>query len=65
MFLAESTQSGFFFLAPWIVLAPVLGLLINSIFSHRFSEKLVGTIASAPSGVRRLGAKLFSFGKSW
>jgi len=50
MFLAEPTVSGFFFLAPWLVFAPVLGLLINLIFGRRFSETLVGTIASLASG---------------
>ena len=50
MFQAEATPSGFFFLAPWIVFAPVLGLLINSIFGRRLSERTVGTIASLASG---------------
>ncbi len=44
-------QTGFFFLAPWVVLAPVVGLLINMFFGGRFSEKVVGTIASLASGV--------------
>ncbi|HVN16153.1 MAG TPA: proton-conducting transporter membrane subunit, partial [Anaerolineales bacterium] len=43
-------QTGFFFLAPWLVFAPVLGLLINMIFGGRFSEKVIGTIASLASG---------------
>jgi len=64
MFLAEATQSGFFFLAPWIVLAPVLGLLINSIFGHRFSEKLVGTIASAASGAAFIVSVLLAYSVS-
>jgi NADH-quinone oxidoreductase subunit L len=50
MFLAEPTVSGFFFLAPWLVFAPVLGLLINLIFGKRFSETMVGTVASLASG---------------
>ncbi|HET9591005.1 MAG TPA: NADH-quinone oxidoreductase subunit L [Anaerolineales bacterium] len=50
MLQAEATPSGFFFLAPWIVFAPVLGLLINSIFGRRLSERAVGTIASLASG---------------
>lgn len=44
-------QTGFFFLVPWVVLAPVVGLLINMFFGGRFSEKVVGTIASLASGV--------------
>src|SRR5215210_4409734 len=50
MFQAESTLSGFFFLAPWLVFAPVIGLLINLVFGKRFSERLVGTVASLASG---------------
>ena len=50
MFLAEPTQSGFFFLAPWLVFAPVIGLLINLIFGRRFNEITVGTVASLASG---------------
>jgi NADH-quinone oxidoreductase subunit L len=50
MFFAEPTQPGFFFLAPWLVFAPVIGLLINLIFGRRFNEITVGTIASLASG---------------
>jgi len=37
-------------LAPWLVFLPLIGLLINSIFGHRFSEKVIGTVASLASG---------------
>mgnify|MGYP001265833014 CR=1 FL=1 len=50
MFLSEATSSGFFHLAPWLVFAPVIGLLINIIFGGRFSEKVIGTVASLASG---------------
>jgi NADH-quinone oxidoreductase subunit L len=50
MHLAESVNTGFAFLAPWLVFAPVVGLLINLIFGRRLSEALVGTIASLASG---------------
>jgi len=50
MFLAEPTHSGFFFLVPWLVFAPVIGLLINLIFGKRFSETMIGTVASLASG---------------
>jgi NADH-quinone oxidoreductase subunit L len=50
MFLAEPTLSGFFFLAPWLVFAPIAGLLINLIFGKRFSETMIGTVASLASG---------------
>jgi len=49
MYLAE-TSTAFAFLAPWLVFAPVLGLLINMIFGKRLSEAWVGTIASLASG---------------
>jgi NADH-quinone oxidoreductase subunit L len=52
---AESTLSGFFSLAPWLVFAPVIGLLVNMIFGgwfmrHAWGEKAVGTVASLASG---------------
>ena len=50
MFLSEATSSGFSYLAPGLVLFPVIGLLINIIFGHRFSEKMIGTVASLASG---------------
>jgi len=50
MFLSEATHFDFFFLAPWLVLFPVIGLLINIIFGGRFSEKVIGTVASLASG---------------
>jgi NADH-quinone oxidoreductase subunit L len=50
MYLSEATSSGFFNLAPWLVFAPVIGLLINIIFGGRFSEKVIGTVASLASG---------------
>ena len=51
MFFSEPTSSGFFFLAPWIVFLPILGLLVNLIFGARFSERLIGTVASLASGL--------------
>ncbi len=50
MHLAESLNTGFAFLAPWLVFAPVVGLLINLTFGRRLSEAMVGTIASLASG---------------
>jgi NADH-quinone oxidoreductase subunit L len=50
MQLSETVHTGFFFLAPWLVFAPVIGLLINIIFGGRFSEKVIGTVASLASG---------------
>ncbi len=50
MHLSETVTTGYFFLAPWLVFAPVIGLLINIIFGGRFSEKAIGTVASLASG---------------
>ncbi|NWG06063.1 MAG: NADH-quinone oxidoreductase subunit L [Chloroflexi bacterium] len=55
MHLSETVNSGFFFLAPWLVFAPVIGLLINIIFGGWFmkrswGERAVGVVASLASG---------------
>ena len=39
MHLSETISSGFFFLAPWLVFAPLTGLLINLIFGRRLQRK--------------------------
>ena len=55
MHLSETVNTGFFFLAPWLVLAPVVGLLVNIIFGGWFmkrswGETAVGTVACLASG---------------
>jgi len=50
MLLSEVTNFGFLSLAPWLVFAPVVGLLVNLIFGSRLSEKWIGFVASAASG---------------
>ena len=55
MHFSETINTGFFFLAPWVVFAPVVGLLINIIFGGWFlkrawGETAVGTVASLSSG---------------
>ncbi len=55
MFLSEAAPSGFFFLAPWLVFFPLIGLLVNIIFGGWFAkrpsgETLIGTVASLASG---------------
>ena len=50
MHLSETVNTGFFFLAPWLVFFPVIGLLINMIFGHKFSETVIGKVASLASG---------------
>ena len=49
--MPEHVTTGFLYLAPWLVFAPVIGLLINIIFGRRFSERMIGTVASLASGV--------------
>ncbi len=61
MFLSESTITGFFFLAPWLVLAPVAGLLFNIIFGGRLSEKWIGMVASLASGAAFVVSVLLAY----
>jgi NADH-quinone oxidoreductase subunit L len=64
MLLSETTTTGFFFLAPWLVFAPVLGMLINIIFGGRFSERLIGTVASLASGTAFVVSVLLAYSLS-
>jgi len=41
----------FFYLVPWIVISPIIGLLLNIAFGKWAGEALVGTIASLASGI--------------
>lgn len=61
MHLSESVNTGFAFLAPWLVFAPLIGLLINLIFGHRFSEKMIGTVASLASGAAFVVSVLLAY----
>src|ERR1700690_1971963 len=51
----------FFLFAPLIVFFPVIGLLINLIFGHWFSEKVIGTIASLASGLAVVVSVLLAY----
>jgi NADH-quinone oxidoreductase subunit L len=64
MLLSEAGGTGLFFLAPWVVFFPLIGLLVNLIIGHRLSEKAIGTVASAASGLAFMvaGALAFSLG---
>jgi len=69
MHLAETVSSGFFFLAPWLVFAPVLGLLTNIIFGNWFmkqpwGEKAVGIVASLASGAAFVISVLLAYSVS-
>src|SRR4030067_267085 len=63
MFLDEVATSGpqFFYLVPWVVFFPVIGLLVNIIFGGGVGEKAVGTVASTASGLAFLVAILLGF----
>jgi NADH-quinone oxidoreductase subunit L len=51
MLLSEvNSANGFFALVPWIVFAPVLGMIVNMLFCKRLGEKGVGTVASLAAG---------------
>ncbi|GAB4578472.1 MAG: NADH-quinone oxidoreductase subunit L [Anaerolineales bacterium] len=50
MLFAETSGPEFFFLAPWIVFFPVIGLLTNILFGRRMGERFVGVVASLASG---------------
>ncbi len=62
MLLSEGASAGpqFFYLVPWVVFLPLIGLLINVIFGGRLSEKLIGTIASTATGVAFVVAVLLA-----
>ncbi len=51
MHLSQAGNPGLFFLVPWVVFFPAIGLLINIAFGHRMSEKAIGAVASAASGL--------------
>jgi NADH-quinone oxidoreductase subunit L len=64
MLLSETTTTGFFFLAPWLVFAPVLGLLLNIIIGGRLPEKGIGWLASLASFVSFVVAVLLAYSLS-
>ena len=55
-----SESNGFFALVPWIVFAPVVGMVINMIFGKRLGEKGVGTVASLAVGTAFLVSVLLA-----
>lgn len=62
MFLSEVSSSGaqFFYLVPWVVFFPVIGLLVNILFGSRLGEKGVGAVGSFASGLAFLVAVLLA-----
>ncbi|MEJ5224961.1 MAG: proton-conducting transporter membrane subunit, partial [Anaerolineales bacterium] len=62
MLLSETTTSALFFgLAPWIVFAPVIGLLLNIFIGGRLSEKGIGAIAATASGASFVVSVLLAY----
>ncbi|MCQ3935518.1 MAG: NADH-quinone oxidoreductase subunit L [Chloroflexi bacterium] len=61
MHLSETVNTGFYFLAPWLVLAPVAGLLINAVFGRQLSEKWIGAVASLASGASFVVSVLLAY----
>src|SRR5512142_2789442 len=52
---------GFFFLVPWIVFFPAIGLLINMAFGRRMSEMAVGIVAVLGAGLPFLVSLLLAW----
>src|SRR5688572_14872491 len=64
MHFSEITSVGFFFLVPWLVFFPVIGLLINAVFGKRMSENQVGAVASVASGAAFVVSILLAYSVS-
>ena len=60
MLLSEVATAGpdFFYLVPWIIFFPVIGILVNIIIGGKLGEKAIGWIASTASGLAFLVAVL-------
>ncbi|MFN3742089.1 MAG: NADH-quinone oxidoreductase subunit L [Anaerolineales bacterium] len=50
MLFVEAMPAGFFYLAPWVVFFPLLGLAINLIIGKYLPERVIGWVASLASG---------------
>src|SRR5512140_307508 len=60
----EATSQALFALVPWIIYAPIIGLLINVIFGKYLGEKGVGVVASLAAGTAFVVAVLQAYGLS-
>jgi NADH-quinone oxidoreductase subunit L len=60
MHLSGAGGPSFFFLAPWTVFFPLIGLLINLIVGKRLGERAIGTVASMASGMAFLASVLLA-----
>jgi len=48
---AALNTANYFYLVPWVVFFPLIGMLINMIFGGRMGEKAIGAIACLASGL--------------
>ena len=67
MLFSEAARNGpeFFFLAPWVIFVPLIGLLINLVLGGKMKERTIGVVASSAAGLSfgialLLGISLFS-----
>jgi len=51
MVLDAANTGGFFYLVPFVVFFPVIGLLINLILGGKMGEKIIGAVACLASGL--------------
>src|SRR4030066_444049 len=51
MVFNSANTGGFFYLVPFVVFFPVIGLLINIVFGGRMGEKAIGAVACLASGL--------------
>lgn len=63
-FETASASPQFFYLAPWVVFIPIIGLLINIILGGRLPEKMVGAIASVAAGLTFVISVLLAYSLS-
>jgi len=49
--LMDVPNGMFFQMAPWIIVFPILGLIINMLFGRRFGERFVGVVAASAVGL--------------
>src|SRR5215207_1120844 len=66
MHFIQEVNTGFAFLAPWLVFAPLIGLLINLVagdwfMKHSWGEKAVGAVASLASGAAFVVSVLLTY----
>jgi NADH-quinone oxidoreductase subunit L len=69
MHVAQEATTGFLFLAPWLVFAPLVGLLVNMVLGRWFmkqpwGENAVGVVASLASGAAFLVSVLLTLSLS-